>query len=71
MSADKYTKHQKSKYKRYVMTTRDGKTFQGNTEEETRELVSKYRAKQVNPPSANQSQSSKPKFDPDTGERIN
>ena len=68
MSADKFSKHQKSKLKRYVLTRQDGKRFQADTQEELHKMNSDYEAEQIN---SNSVGSTKPKFDPDTGERIN
>lgn len=64
---ESFSKHQRSRYKRHVMTAPDGKVFQGDTDAEVRKLVKTHLD--------NKKQSgitlTKPKFDPDTGERIN
>lgn len=68
MSADKYTKHLRSKYKRWVMTTPDGKRFQADKRSEVLKMVSDHLAEQDNTKSV---AIVSPKYDPDTGERIN
>lgn len=62
-----YSKHQRSSKKKIVMTLSNGKVFQGDTEEEALKLVKQYEATK----NITLSDPVKPKFDPDTGERIN
>lgn len=72
MSLEKYSKHQKSRHPRYVYTTPDGTVYKGNDDEELRkEMITDGVIIPKSVRTRKNVSTSKPKFDPNTGERIN
>lgn len=74
MSTDKYSKHQKSRFKRFVATMPDGTKFQADTNHEIKILIKEYQDK--NDPGVKSEEGplseeiKVPKFDPFTGEPL-
>lgn len=67
MSTNKYERHQRSKYARYTQTSPSGKMIQADSQEKLDELTGKNKPKSVQSFEVPVN----PKYDPDTGERIN
>lgn len=66
-----YSKHQKSRHKRFVITDNDGKKYSGNTQEEAEaKLPPNLKTKGFAPVIPKKVEST-PKYDPSTGEQIN
>lgn len=66
--SNKYEKHQKSRFKKWVATLPDGTKVQADTQAKLNVEIAKV-DQQVN--SSEKSVTIKPLYDPNTGERIN
>lgn len=72
-NTDRYTKHQTSKYKRFVGTMRDGKRFEADTEDELKEKIAKRRkelGEEIKTTLKEIKSNNSQKYDPNTGEPI-